>query len=94
MSENPKSISKPPVKFSPWEEGEKHAPDSVRQKKRREKQKGKEKRQKLKEKMEGHVLNKVVDKVVEGLDTSGGTGESSNGKAASKKQKNQSKTNK
>ena len=80
MSETSKRIRKPPQKFEPWAEGEKHAPVSVRMKKMREKKKGKEKREKLKKKME--AKENLVDVVAE---SSGG--EKQKTQIAQKKQK-------
>ena len=67
MSETSKRIRKPPQKFKPWAEGEKHAPVSVRMKKMREKKKGKEKREKLKKNKEAkeNKGENLVDVVAE-----------------------------
>ena len=64
MSEDSSSkrIRKPAQQFESWSEGDKHAPDSIRQRKRREKLKGKEVREKQKEK------KKLVQKVTNNND--------------------------
>ena len=48
MAGETKRIRKPTKQFESWKEGDKHAPDSVRQRKRREKIKGQKKREMLK----------------------------------------------
>ena len=50
MAGENKRIRKPTKQFESWKEGDKHAPDSIRQRKRREKVKGQKKRELLKEK--------------------------------------------
>jgi hypothetical protein len=61
MAGETKRIRKPTKQFESWKEGDKHAPDSVRQRKRREKVKGQKKREMLKGKKlqkQGNVVMK------------------------------------